>query len=286
MLTQYPWLHQYLKDRFSHVITAPIKGGASGAGLYRFNREDHEDKILKIVKIECKLDSQQIEVDLYAWLENKLAVPEVEHFDTISSPDGQLFEVIVMTELQGKNLKAWPEKASHLEIAKVYGKALKALHSLPFEDCPVRVNLDDRLRDAAWRLENGHVDEEDFEGQFSGVPAKVLLEELVATKPAKLDLVCAHGDYCLDNLMAKAYVADDFAKKSAETNPSPLAFSGFLDMGRGGVQDRYQDIALAVRSIRKRLGPEFVEPFVEAYELVTELEADKVHYYILLDEFF
>lgn len=271
MLTKDPWFQQYLTDRFSHAITAPIKGGASGAGLYRFIRKDHDDKILKIVKIESDLDTQQIEVDLYAWLEKKLAVPKVEHFDVVNSPDGQRFEVLVMTELEGENLKRWPEKASHLEIARVYGEALKALHSLPFEECPVRVNLDDRLRDAAWRLENGDVCEDDFEGAFQGIPAKVLLEELIMTKPAELDLVCAHGDYCLDNLMARAF---------------PLQFTGFLDMGRGGVQDRYQDIALAVRSIKKRMGAEFVAPFLEAYELVKELDTDKVHYYILLDEFF
>lgn len=286
MMTQNPWIQQYLKDRFSHVVTAPIKGGASGAGLYRFSREDHDDKILKIVKIESELDSQQIEVDLYAWLENKLVVPEVEHFDAVNSPDGQLYEVLVMTELQGENLKVWPEKASNLEIVKVYGEALKALHSLPFEDCPVRVNLDDRLRDAAWRLENGDVDEENFEGQFSGVPANVLLEELAATKPQELDLVCAHGDYCLDNLMAMTSKDVGLPIEPIDRKNMTLEFSGFLDMGRGGVQDRYQDIALAVRSIKKRLGPEFVVPFIEAYELVKELDADKVHYYILLDEFF
>lgn len=57
-------------------------------------------------------------------------------------------------------------------------------------------------------------------------------------------------------------------------------------MGRGGVADRYQDIALAVRSIRHNLKSEkFVELFLDAYEL-KNVDFSKIDYYILLDELF
>jgi len=57
-------------------------------------------------------------------------------------------------------------------------------------------------------------------------------------------------------------------------------------LGRGGVADRYQDIALAVRSIRHNLKSEkFVELFLDAYGL-KNVDFSKIDYYILLDELF
>ena len=47
--------------------------------------------------------------------------------------------------------------------------------------------------------------------------------------------------------------------------------------------DRYKDIALAVRSIRRNCGDAFVQPFLDEYEVLGS-DADKVEYYMLLDE--
>jgi aminoglycoside phosphotransferase len=63
--------------------------------------------------------------------------------------------------------------------------------------------------------------------------------------------------------------------------------SGFVDWGRGGVADRYTDIALAVRSLRYNLAGradlDLIRIFLGEYGLSPADEA-KIDYYILLDE--
>ncbi len=49
--------------------------------------------------------------------------------------------------------------------------------------------------------------------------------------------------------------------------------------------DRYQDLALAARSIAYNFGAEWIKPFLDAYGL-TEIDPAKIAFYKLLDEFF
>ena len=67
------------------------------------------------------------------------------------------------------------------------------------------------------------------------------------------------------------------------------AVSGFLDLGRAGMADIWQDIALCVRSLRYNFedisaGQARIDAFFE--ELGVQPDARKIEYYILLDEIF
>lgn len=149
----------------------------------------------------------------------------------------------------------------------------RQLHLLSTDQCPVVVDINEQLNTAKLRVEQGTVDADDFDDENRGVPAEVLLDELLRTRPDGLDAVVTHGDFCLDNLFAQAVGGQ-------------LEFSGFIDMDRGGVQDRYQDLAIALRCVRRHLDPKLEALFLEHYGLVEHLDLKKVRYFMLLDEFF
>ena len=139
--------------------------------------------------------------------------------------------------------------------------------------CPSPNILDDKLREAEYRVANGLCDTQNVEpgtygpGGFSSPAA--LLSWLKENRPQESP-VFSHGDYCLPNIFVKG-----------------LKISGFLDLGRSGISDPYQDIALCYRSLRCNFqnDPTFrPESLFEALELTPDWS--RIRYYILLDELF
>ncbi|QCI63587.1 aminoglycoside 3'-phosphotransferase [Phreatobacter stygius] len=128
--------------------------------------------------------------------------------------------------------------------------------------------LDHRLAAARARMAAGLVDETDFDDERLGRPLPDLYRQLIADRPPSEMLVVTHGDACLPNLIA------------GETG-----FAGFIDCGRLGLADRYQDLALASWSITYNLGAAWVAPFFGHYGL-PEPDPARLAYYRLLDEFF
>ena len=106
------------------------------------------------------------------------------------------------------------------------------------------------------------------------VMKKDLLEWLKNHKPAE-DPVLSHGDFCLPNIFLDG---DEV--------------SGFIDLGRSGIADPYQDIALCYRSLCHnfdgtygRAYPGF-DPMMLFRELGIDPDWEKIRYYRLLDELF
>jgi aminoglycoside 3'-phosphotransferase-2 len=151
---------------------------------------------------------------------------------------------------------------------RILAGALRQLHALDPSTCPFDHRLNVRIEAARARVLAGLVDETDFDGDMLGKTAPELFIRLVSEKPAVGDIVVTHGDACLPNFMAD--------------NGS---FAGYIDCARLGLADRYQDIALACRSVTDNFGEEWVRPFLDYYGLA-QADPAKLAYYRLLDEFF
>jgi aminoglycoside 3'-phosphotransferase-2 len=152
-------------------------------------------------------------------------------------------------------------------LVALLAQALRELHAFDPASCPFDQRLDVKLAQAAENVRLGTVDETDFDDDHLGMSAGAVLARAQSLRPASEDIVVAHGDACLPNFMIDRG-----------------AFAGFVDCGRLGRADRWQDLALAARSITQNLGADFVAPFFAAYGV--ERDAVKAYFYRLLDEFF
>jgi len=156
------------------------------------------------------------------------------------------------------------------EGVSIYAETLTKLHQIPTDLCPFNQTLAVMVNQAQHRVEQGWVNEFDFEAEYLGHSALDLFEHFTSQEAPGEDLVVCHGDYCLPNLM----IAGNRT-------------SGLIDTGSLGVADRYHDLALAERSIRHNWGAKWIRPFYEAYGLPwSDRDQRKVEYYTLLDEFF
>jgi kanamycin kinase/aminoglycoside 3'-phosphotransferase-3 len=103
-----------------------------------------------------------------------------------------------------------------------------------------------------------------------GLAPDHLLEWLNNNKPEE-ELVLSHGDFCLPNIFIDGKTV-----------------TGFIDIGRGGISDKWQDIALCVRSLNYNLRHTDQQKYINLLftYLGIQLDEAKIRYYILLDELF
>ena len=150
----------------------------------------------------------------------------------------------------------------------VMAEALLALHDLDASTCPFDETLPFKIERAEENVRQGKVREDLFGEAHWGIDPAELVKRLRTLRPAEEDIVIAHGDACLPNILLRAG-----------------RFSGFVDCGSAGRADRYRDLALASRSITSAFGPAWAETFFEAYGL-DRIDQTRIDYYRLLDEFF
>ena len=112
-------------------------------------------------------------------------------------------------------------------LAETLGEAVRALHGLDAADCPAKDVNQQAI--ALYERETGH----GFEGDLSVLKADALV----------------HGDCCLPNV----FFSED-------------GFSGFIDLGEGGLGDRHFDLYWAMWSLEYNLKTDaYSEHFLNAY---------------------
>ncbi len=227
-----------------------------------------------VLKIETHSEESECEHQMMAWLFGRLPVPEVI---CAAQQDGKQY--LLMSKAEGE--MACEEKfiRDPEKLTGILADGLRKLWQVKAAGCPVQAGLDQKLRLAEFRVANGLCDLEDVEpetygeGGFSS-PAE-LLAWLKENRPQE-DLVFSHGDFCLPNIFIKDGTV-----------------SGFIDLGRSGIADRYQDIALCWRSLRDNLTGRYCK--TASYEFRPEClfeqldiawDREKMRYYLLLDELF
>ncbi len=219
-----------------------------------------------VLKIEKEGEESDNEHRILQWLQGKIPVPEI-----IVSEKKNGFSYLLMTRIYGvmacdEFYLQHPKELIHLLV-----EGLKIIWTVDISNCPYNNDLDNKLRLAEYRVKNNLCTDDvepDTYGENGFKDSKELFNWLASNKPEER-LVFSHGDYCLPNV---------FIKNGG--------ISGFIDLGRAGTADKWQDIALCVRSIEHNFGMNkgYIKQFFE--ELNIEPNWEKVRYYILLDELF
>jgi aminoglycoside 3'-phosphotransferase II len=255
-----PTVPPVLRETVQGYRWRKITIGESGADTYRLTALRRQPLILKFVR-GCPHNDLQDEARRVTWFGRWAPAPEV--LATATEGDSQW---LVMTALPGVDAlqSAMPPRAK----VELIAKALSALHAKRVRAGPFDESRDRKIARATENVVNGLVDESQFDERNAGRSATSLLRTLLATRPSEEDRMVTHGDACLPNFMLHGE-----------------AFAGFVDCSRAGLADRYQDLALACRSIEYDLGEEWVAPFLHAYGL-PQVDRQRLAFYRLLDEFF
>ena len=230
-----------------------------------------DDKILKIPNTSEEAEN---EFRVMEWLQGKLPVPKVLGYE---KDDKNTY--LLMTKVPGEMACADKFLKDPDQLTAILAAGLHALWQVDINSCPCNWNLERKLQKAKYAVANNLVDIEDAEpdtfGENGFENPNHLLEWLLSNKPEE-ELVFSHGDFCLPNILIE----------NGEV-------SGYIDLGRTGISDKWQDIALCYRSLLHNFGGKYTGKQYQGFyenmlfeKLGLEPNWEKIRYYILLDELF
>lgn len=250
----------YLHDAYDWQ---PVTLGMSNTAVYKLTSAADEICFLKVGGAGTRAELQW-EAERLAWLNGRLPVPRV--LDFVVEDDAAF---LLSTAVPGHDFTVFNDKsdAEKETAVRLLAEGLRMFHSLPVANCPLDERLDIKVERARQQMEAGLVDEDNFDAARQGQSSQSLFAELLAARPDEEDLVVAHGDYCLPNVLVKNG-----------------KLSGFVDLGLAGVTDRYHDLALVTRSLTHNFGRGWEEKFFASYGIEAPDNA-KIEFYRLLDEF-
>ena len=134
-------------------------------------------------------------------------------------------------------------------LCDILGQKLRMLHEMDFGDCPVKNRMESYRSLAERNYRTGKFERSNFPDSFGYRSAEEAWG--VITRDSHL-LKCdtlIHGDYCLPNVMLDNW-----------------QFSGFIDLGNGGVGDRHIDLFWGLWSLGFNLKTDrYRDRFLDAY---------------------
>lgn len=197
------------------------------------------------------------------WLEGKLNVPKIILYDLFDDT-----EFLVTESVEGEMVCA-DYYISNPDIGiKVIAEAFKQIYSIDIKDCPFNVSIDYKLSLVENNVSNNLIHEQDLKKETLKKYGSInnILQFLKDNKFVD-KLYFSHGDTSLPNI---------FALKDK--------FTGFIDVGECGIADKWFDLAICEKSIRRNYGEEYISKFYKELNIIPE--QDKIDYYLLMMELY
>lgn len=135
------------------------------------------------------------------------------------------------------------------KLCNTIAELLAQLHSINAKDCPIPNHSQNYLNTAISNYKNGKYDKTQFPDSFGYKSEKEALQVIDKYQHLLKDDTLIHGDYCLPNIILNNW-----------------KFSGFIDLGNGGIGDKHVDIFWGLWTLYYNLKTfDFTERFMQAY---------------------
>lgn len=238
--------------------------GASGGTVYRLHGGGRTPDLFLKHGQGALADDITDEMVRLLWLADHIGVPKVTQF--VRTPDEAW---LLMTAMPGRTasqiLESNPEAGPQVVDALV--KFLRRLHSIAAGICPFNGDHAYRISRAGARIDAGLVEVDDFDDERAGWTAEEVWEAMHSFLPLSPDPVVTHGDFSLDNLL----IHDG-------------EVAGCIDVGKAGIADRYQDLAILWNGLGE-FGPALQERLFQQYGIAVP-DRRKLDFHLMLDELF
>ena len=159
------------------------------------------------------------------------------------------YDYLLTRRIPGEDCTHPAYKAEPEKLSEIIAMQLRKLHEIRAEDCPVKDRLESYRASVISGHEHGKFEPELFRGIWD------FATEGEAWKSAERGLTLLnrdtmiHGDYCLPNIILEDW-----------------RFSGFIDVGNGGIADRHIDILWGIWTLMYNLGTtRWTDRFMDAY---------------------
>ena len=256
-------LSEDLAEQLKNYHCQKVNIGWSRSEIHKLTQSKNPTLFLKINKYTDDLFFNK-EYEMLKWLEDKLSVPEVVYHSNSSD-----YEFLLLTEIPGNVSYEVFSKSDIEKNLKILAKGLQIFHALPMGGCPNEVDIDKLIFHAKQKLEQGLINNDNFDIRWKHKTPYELFEDVKRLIPKKIDKVVTHGDFCLPNVLI---------------NSNEL--SGFVDLGSAGINDRYYDLAAISWSISYNFGSKWLPYFFEQYGInYDEIDRERMLFYQMVNEF-
>lgn len=227
-----------------------------------------------VLKIENNSEGAEKQIKMMQWLQDRVPVPKILAHEVKNDKS-----YLLMSKMGGQMSCDIDYLEQPNILLEALAEGLKSLWEVDIIGCPCMRDLDTILTEASKQVEQDLVDIEDAEpttfGENGFNNPEELLEWLENNRP-EFEPVLSHGDYCLPNI----FLEDGHIK-------------GYIDLGKTGIGDKWNDIALCYRSLKHNFDGTYggkvyakFNPDMLFEKLAIKPNWEKINYYLLLDELF
>lgn len=224
-----------------------ISIGCSDSQVFKIEKEDK----VYFFKI-AKLGLLTSEYNALNWLNGKLLVPKIILY-TVNNE----IEYLITEKIPGEMVCSDNIVNDYKIGLKVIAEAFNNIYDVDIKNCPFNVSLDYKLNLVKSNVEKGLINYDELSDNTKS-KFKNRFEE---------ELCFSHGDTSLPNIFC------DNGK-----------FSGFIDVGECGIADKWFDLAICQKSIKRNYGVNAINEFYNELNIIPDY--DKINYYLLMMELY